>query len=1561
MRQENLIWTALPNGHPLDGDDQPDTTRLALSVFLSPRLSTDEVPGGTPLLSMFPDFVNWPSTIGGNAANPTLPPTGISFTVTIGTNLGIPATITNTYPTLWTRYPNAPSSAPQLYPNPNYWPLVFDPTATAVNEYQWTDYSKLPFHSFDEVSAEQDIASIYQTMGLNSPNTPPTMVGNESGLTIAGGGGPINNGVLQPIGNATGEGHTEDPIGAAVNYYNRPANDSGYTSALQTLDFHAGLSALASYPILLRYFGLAFDLVIDLSDIPGGFPDPGTQTVISGTVSVTPSWTSIDTNPSDLEILDVAPETEYMYFRPYGSAPESPPSWLPLPYAGIPTSLSVPPDGTFPDYINGMLNLADGSRFSVTDLDVDGAAQQVSMLSNVLTTVQSYQYALDTLGVGQSMALALPNLRSSGPAVVWSGWAASLIALTANQTTYQTALEKYIANPNPAVNPLPVFRAEDLIRGHRFDVYTAAGDYNTQAQEVQSWFSLVQRIGAYTLGDPTNGAASLAVQDEGVVSPGASQVAGVDFPPPDLYIHEEIARWSGWSLSAPRVGYRLGTTGLDDANDLPEQANGNPACDLPNASEANTVTPQLSATFTVPGGTLPKLRFGNQYQMRARGADLAGNGPPPTTTDSTYATQVFTHYRFQPVPPPVVVPTDVLTPGQGVMLAALLNYSDGSSVQGVGRWLFPPRGSQLLAEEHGMLDGFVLGDEVGLGGPSGAAATWTYLAQADAGTLLNTTDGTPGSAPLAVLDPSTATPGATFGGSPYFPTDLTNIYGEEYLPAPATAWIPDPLSGGISLSGMPGGVAGEPTLVAWNNGPWPILNPILIVLNAGSSPGTSFLTTQGEQPQAVFASVPPAGVYNVHIASSVSDWGGFAEQSGADLMGVWQWITAGQSADQRQASRSDALKGMWWLLSPYHTLRMVHAVRLPIGPPEFHSPVVLTRSLGSTRANIVDKNFQIDAVLPGSASYGASTSSVDFQATWSDPLDDPSDPTNAPDRDETTTTADPFKLSVSDPNPPAAVDDPGTVLPALTPFELLSSPGATHDIGDTKYHSITYTPTATSRFAEFFRSYPAQEIAIPSGASSPITTSLVGVSVAGSTYGVDPFSVRVEDVNGNDVPATDYSVDGAIGAGTITLTAAGVSAYEGQTLEVSWIPTITLPGVSTTLPILASARPKPPKILRVVPSWQITPPAGPIVEGSGAPGGSAAVTYQRAGNFLRVYLDRPWWTSGANELLGVVMPPPKYQSSTPPPDPAIRLITLAGFDPISLANKNLDHRSAPEIIVPNTTLPASIAGRSGYPFGNFAELTLQEDPSNLKYEIYPYAVSFDYNTNQWYADIEIGWYGTPPPPGYFVRLGLTRFQPYAEPGLELSTVALATFAQPVSNRSVTVTQDFNSELVNVTVVGPAYEGFRPAPAIPTPNPNPDDVLLDLDNSYSPGIYSRQGDPLPMQTSSMVVDFQYQPAGSPLPAGLSWQPCSGPPPGGTGIPPVLLTPHFDNGVVTWTGTAQIPTQLAGQSGSAVRLRISELDYYQSMQYSQTPEPPAQVDTTVRRPFVCHIPISTLPQP
>jgi hypothetical protein len=188
----------------------------------------------------------------------------------------------------------------------------------------------------------------------------------------------------------------------------------------------------------------------------------------------------------------------------------------------------------------------------------------------------------------------------------------------------------------------------------------------------------------------------------------------------------------------------------------------------------------------------------------------------------------------------------------------------------------------------------------------------------------------------------------------------------------------------------------------------------------------------------------------------------------------------------------------------------------------------------------------------------------------------------------------------------------------------------------------------------------------------------------------------------------------------------------------------------------------------------------------------------RFGGGLRVYLHRPWFSSGADELLGVAL---WSSSSNGALDQAKRdsfkpFFTQWGMDPIW---KTHSLAGAPTI-------------------GNFPDRVEQdkgvtlEEPSAMIYKGQPGRVDvagfkpeFDASRGLWYADLTINL----PKEVYvpFVRLALVRYQPHALADAMVSRVVLADFAQLTPDRSAMVTADpYHPRVLRVVVSGVAPTG-----------------------------------------------------------------------------------------------------------------------------------------------------------
>src|SRR5258708_15165489 len=129
----------------------------------------------------------------------------------------------------------------------------------------------------------------------------------------------------------------------------------------------------------------------------------------------------------------------------------------------------------------------------------------------------------------------------------------------------------------------------------------------------------------------------------------------------------------------------------------------------------------MTTESTVVSASLPSLRFGRTYRLRARAVDLSGNSlaltdPVADTLAVAFATprepEGFPYLRFEPVVAPVIVLRDkegVSSPGSAIDRLVLRTFNDSEAKDGdaahltrSARHILPPRTSLELAERPGM-------------------------------------------------------------------------------------------------------------------------------------------------------------------------------------------------------------------------------------------------------------------------------------------------------------------------------------------------------------------------------------------------------------------------------------------------------------------------------------------------------------------------------------------------------------------------------------------------------------------------------------------------------------------------------------------------------------------------------------------------------------------------------------------------------------------------------------------------------------------------------------------
>ncbi len=1343
--QQTMLFTVIPRAVTFGSGTLP------ISVFVTPRLT------GDPTLGAYPDWRHWTQRLQQSGLTLQLAANGATQTLTID----------------------------QTKLQPALWEALFTDD-TLVNPYTFDDYSGRGFITFSMRRSLSALKAIYQNAGiaLALPSGPEQasrrmLRGLMAGLAIHWGpasgqqlrdhvritGGAFGTFVpgigtdpsqLDAEGLITADPDPNTNQGAAqpfAVFHHMPTPRDPPPLApdwSKVLDFHQALSAINGYPLLQRALGLVFDF-----DLPSG-SIPATTASTPGTLSVTsvlPGW--------EWQVQTTAPPLQTAYIA--------------LPADGGTLFLTAPRtlvDATAPNLVLGLLSL-DPGRFGLAQVDVDGAMHKAIMLAETLSPDADSNRFIG----GPAPALhpevfdpeaTLPALRSGGFTLYADGRVLALLDTIAQSKSFNDAVQS-------GTQPRP-FYAEDLARGWRLDIWDS---------QTNAWHSLHARTGTYQIADQVFGPA----QDEGFVQLAATQpTPGAQPATTDIYLHEAIARWPGWSLSAPRPGKHLSRYADPDKAIPPDTPD-------PDYAENQPVTPfKLQASFKVVAGTLPQLRFGRCYRIRARAVDLAGNSMALGDKLTDLLSQLYAlpqdpeglaYLRYEPVAAPLVVirdPTAITGPGSAVDRLVIRTFNAdpaqdtaAADVTAADRHILPPRTAVEICEHHGLFDdasGHLKGDPT----------TWTLIGARDAGELPQSSITVAGKSDTYPLIPD-----AVYGPLPYLLDPLSRGAAIRDLPGTSAGTRSDVAPGAGAVApvvyhqlGDPNPRPGSATLVGFGPPDWQQRIGFRLAL---AEPPT------GEQRRGpdwdpanrvLTAYLPKAAMTTVPLTSYVAP-------EDLPLMGVWQWLrqyiervtvtnaapevfAPGGLADRIAHVLQLAVEGGHWMLTPPRLLTLVHAVQQPIGRPAFlaldiaHPPrpgvietlqtaPIMGRSDPTDLATITAwRAFGApDAYLIGGLKvHGASTAKIDIAASWTEPVDDPSQ--SAPATVQRQEHVEEIKLLTlaegyvaadaqnarlvgyyhAEHDQIAFVRDGDTLGIPGPDFEqlVLSTAAPRHFFGDTKHRRIHYTATASSRFREYF----------------------------------DPTLVFTRD-------------SGA---------------------------------VSVDVP--ASARPLAPQIRYVLPTFGWERQTATNLKRS-----------VRFGGGLRVYLERPWYSSGDGELLGVALW--STLNGALDRDRFKPYITQWGMDPI--------WTTADLSYVPQTgNLPDAAVTEPGLPLEESSAAAADGSPGLI--DVAGFAPQFDASSGLWFADLTLNTFATTYAP--FVRLALVRYQPHALGAAKVSRVVLADFAQLTPDRAAMVTADpFHPRTVRVVVSGLAPQGPAPIiegeqPGEPQPPPTQITVRVQKRNS-----------------------------------------------------------------------------------------------------------------------------------
>jgi hypothetical protein len=1336
MLVEKVIWTTLPAGLDAEG-------RLRLSVHVAPRLTTDDGDPSERTLDESGAFINWPDAMA-----------RMEFEVQVTDQLG-------------GAVGGHGAQAADAGPDAELWKIVF-PHDTLVRPHAFEDHAKRNVHVFPVRDVLSVVETAYGALAASGPDLPavadPTgplaVFGALDGLTDRlrdsnsywdelnrarekADGSEVEDGVVVHENHATPglpqeQQAAQAALTEAARFYYRPGNRNPYlpddyvepAPELPRYDFHEIVSLLADHPTLLRRLGVVIDLVVDLPDPVAALPSHGLIRVV-----------------------------------PHGDLPEDPPS---APWTNY--ELDDEWFGARPTrgghMERGLVNLTP-ELWDLFQVDVDGAALQAVGFGTTLGAM--LDPALN--GPDTPIETGASALRSTGLALARQGRGDQLLEDLVDRRAKNAAIEAGDAD-HVALD------AEDLVRGYRVDVWDDA------ASEGPRWHSLHARVTEHHvdgLGEP------IVMHDEGYLKATAASSERQDHPNPsdDLYLHETVAAWEGWSLAAPRPGKRIVEPGEGDDGTSVARYD-------PSVGQATAIRSEVA----VEPGTLPRIRLGHTYRLRMRTVDLAGNSRAFSPEDyhvgsDSLASDAEMYLRFEPVPSPTILRRHLDTEGESLehlvirsdLDTAAADYINSAGIKealeqaGVEhtyaaesqRHLAPPKGSVAMAEQDGRLD-------AAFGGTPAQMATALRVALREEGTFLDATivdtatgqktinQSTTLTHPSGLDLPTEEQRGAGLGPEnpgayAYHPDDSV------VLP-----YLPDPLAVGVAVVGYDRAGTELFAHIEPFPGTWPDLGPFRLRLaegpiDIGFSDGT------------IQVSLPQAEVVHAHLSSV------FPEDR-LDHFAIWDWTPQpARTAALKQAM----VKGRHWMLTPFRRLTFTHAVQRPLAVPDM-SKVVIARQLGRTYAEFRGPILN----------HAKSTGRIDVMASWTEDVDLLTD--DAPQMRATGNavahSAHAFGFDLEPHEDAAEVARSGV---GRVPR---------HEFGDTKHRRILYHSVATTRFGEFF----ARPIA-----DNPALTQ------------------RVED------PMIDESTP--------------------KPMLVHHVP--------------SSARPAMPEPLYVLPTfrWKADD------EGS-------VRTHVRRGKAVRVWLRRPWFSSGDDEQLGVVLQPGvrlpgrwsrpdrlleversllatrarpivsrRALRPAPPPRPstprspmsrasgpgAARLAeSTASFgasainlDPVVALPQVPTDAEIDAMLQPYITqwgsdpvwdsrlplLPPTVADfprHVSYGTG----LTLEELPAAARVVVAGHEVHYDTDRKLWYCDIEIENGDAYYP---FVRLALARYQPYSVPNAHLSRVMMTDFIQLAPDRTAQVEPARGG--YGITVSG--YAGRNAVPdAVPSflvelqPSPRP---------------------------------------------------------------------------------------------------------------------------------------------
>jgi len=978
----------------------------------------------------------------------------------------------------------------------------------------------------------------------------------------------------------------------------------------------------------------------------------------------------------------------------------------------------------------GFIKINDGS-FTVHQIDADGAAIKAGQLADNKIQQLAKQYVVMTnLSTGKAADLiknkpkpedeGLPTLRSAGIALAKNGWSGNLLARFGRDVDFgKTILDKNKMVPQlQVIFPDDTLFTDDLLQGYRMDIaYEDAPD---------QWFSLHWRNDTYQYRDKNKNWQTIPGEyiNEGFIQTAMAQDTDDQ---EQVYVSENMFRWEGWSLSVPKPGYAINES---DEMEGPEAdrkdfVHKNQAQEIKKYQVPEEVEFKLNSTSGIVPGTLPRLRFGKAYRVRVRTVDLAGNSLPLETKTTPNNCQIsnFIYRRFEPVASPIVQLGNPVRDGESLeMMVIRSNHDqDTSNYENTAGEGFPSTSLRhLLSAKTNQLMVETHGKiELAFQNNANEAKQVYQL--------------------ITQRDQMDTTPSG------------------QVVNTPVINYLPDPMAAGVALfadesnetkkdfkTGFPLKLFGffeknevqeGYNKVGDGGNEWYNPAPVSIRLLEGS-----FKTEWNSGKREFVIYLPKGERLKIKFASF------WRSEDLEKYAGLWQKLKQ-QYPQKLTDLKKLAFHGRHWMFSPFRHLELTHATQQPVEAPfsEVFQP---------------QRDFEKSEVYLNTRVkfHGPSSEKLFFTAQWQEPIDDVTE----------------HKFFMKPMSGNSAEVELGYHQSEITKGQIVD-PESQQQEGQEDNQSTIQSATIDNQSIKLSKKESKNRRKL--NRTGQDRKAVIAKESTAQLYQVQPQALQSNvKINANvanfqafvkgiyqQFPDTkhrwvDYSV-------TAT---SRYKAHFDKLIASKKITTNRDGNVIERVNILSSARPAPPKVDYTIPifSWQKWQ-------------NETIMHHKRNGGGIRVYLQRPWFSTGEDELLGVIVHSPSISD------------TISGLSPNS---QEVTRWASDPILVDKAPL-ASGPGLQDFRMFERPDWVLHPNSSTRRVFVVGYPVQYDEQRKLWYADLEIR-------PGNlyfpFVKLALARYQPHSIRTLQkdvcISSIVPVDFTQLVPDRETRI--DFRKEDLN---------------------------------------------------------------------------------------------------------------------------------------------------------------------